>query len=62
MTIIYLVLKISALLMVIVLPLAGPKKKKNQKIAPVEISNWAIDENGCLESLIKPEPEHHPVR
>ena len=55
-------LKISALLMVIVLPLAGPKKKKNQKIAPVEISNWAIDENGYLESLIKPEPEHHPVR
>lgn len=39
MTIVYLVLKISALLMVIVLPLAGPKKKKNQKTAPLEISD-----------------------
>ncbi len=62
MTIVYLVLKISALLMVIVLPLAGPKKKKKQKIATPEISDWAIDEGGNLVSLIKPEPEHHPVR
>ena len=62
MAIVYLVLKISALLMVIVLPLAGPKKKKNQKTAPLEISDWAIDEDGSLVSLIKPEPEHHPVR
>jgi hypothetical protein len=62
MTTIYLVLKISALLLVIVLPLTGPKKKKNQKIAPAEISDWAIDENGSLVSLIRPEPEHYPVR
>lgn len=62
MTIVYLVLEISALLMVIVLPLAGPKKKKTKKVAPVEISDWAIDENGCLQNFVKAEPDHHPVR
>lgn len=62
MTTIYLVLKISALLLVMVLPLRGPKKKKTTKTAPVEISDWAIDENGCLESLVKTEPDHHSVR
>ena len=62
MTTIYLLLKISALLLVIVLPLAGPKKKKNNKIAPVEISEWAIDEDGSLQKFVKEEPDHHPVR
>jgi len=61
MTTIYLVLKISALLLVIVLPLTGPKKKKAQKMAPVEISDWAIDEDGSLVSH-KPEQEHHSVK
>jgi hypothetical protein len=62
MTTIYLVLEISALLLVIVLPLAGPKKKKTQKVALVEISNWAIDENGGLQNFVKAEPHHHPAK
>ena len=62
MTTIYLVLEISALLLVIVLPLAGPKKKKNNKIAPIEISEWAIDEDGSLQKFVKEEQAHHPVK
>jgi hypothetical protein len=62
MTTIYLVLEISALLLVIVLPLAGPKKKKEKKVAHIELSEWAIDENGDLQSFVKAEPDHHPVR
>jgi hypothetical protein len=62
MTTIYLVLEISALLLVIVLPLAGPKKKKNKKIASIELSEWAIDEKGNLQSFVKQEPNHHTVR
>jgi hypothetical protein len=62
MTTVYLVLEISALLLVIVLPLAGPKKKKENKVAPTELSKWAIDANGDLQSYTKVEPDHHPVR
>ena len=62
MTTLYLVLEVSALLLVIVLPLAGPKKKKIKKIAPIEISEWAIDENGSLEHYVKEEPDHHHVK
>ena len=62
MTTIYLVLEISALLLVIVLPLGGPMKKKKKKVAPVEISEWAIDENGDLQNYVKAEPDHHHVK
>lgn len=59
MTTIYLVLEISALLLVIVIPLRGPKKKKNNNKAPIEISDWAVTENGYLENQVKAEPNHH---
>jgi len=62
MATIYLILEISALLLVIVLPLAGPKKKKNKGLAPIEFSEWAIDENGDLQSFVRSEPDHHSVR
>ena len=62
MTTIYLVLEISALLLVIVLPLAGPKKKKNNKIAPTELSEWAIDKDGSLQKFVKEEHAQHSVR
>jgi hypothetical protein len=62
MTTIYLVLEISALLLAIVLPLAGPKKKKNKKVAPIEFSEWAIGEDGSLQKFVKEEHDHHPVR
>ena len=62
MTTLYLVLEISALLLVIVLPLSGPKKKKNKTTSPAEISEWAIDEDGNLQKYVKAEPDHHHVR
>ena len=64
MTTLYIVLKVSALLTFIVLPMAGPgKKQKNKKVAPTEISNWAIDENGDLQAHVRnAEPDHHPVK
>ena len=62
MTTLYLVLEISALLLVIVLPLAGPKQKKNKKVAPIELSEWAIDENGDLQRFVKHKSHHHPVK
>jgi hypothetical protein len=63
MTTIYLVLEISTLLLVIVLPMAGPKKKKSIKQTRVEISDWAINENGGLESISETNRgEHSPIK
>jgi hypothetical protein len=63
MTTIYLVLKISALLVVLVLPLVGPRKKKNIKGTSIEMSDWAINENGSLENLTETNPgEHYPLK
>jgi len=62
MNTIYLILEITGLIAVIVLPMAGPKKKKSQKTTTVEISDWAIDENGRLETYVKAEPDHHHVK
>jgi hypothetical protein len=56
MTTLFLVLKISALLVVMLLPLGGPGKRKKGNF--IELSNWAINENGCLVSLTKTEPDH----
>lgn len=63
MTTIYLVLEIGALLMVLVLPMVGPRKKKNTTAKPIEISNWAINENGGLENLSETNPgENYPIK
>jgi hypothetical protein len=59
MTTIYTVLEVGALLMVIVLPMRGPRKKKNKQNAPVEMSDWAVNEGGFLESLSKNDHGHH---
>ena len=60
MTALYLALEISALLLVIILPLRGPKNIQKKKTNPMELSEWAIDENGNLQSYIKKdEPDHH---
>lgn len=60
MTTLYLVLEISALLLVIILPLRGPKNIKKKKVNPMELSEWAIDENGDLQNYIKKDkPDHH---
>jgi hypothetical protein len=63
MTTIYTVLEVSALLIVIILPLAGPKKKKETKTTSVELSDLAVNENGYLESLSeKDHSDHFPVK
>ena len=60
MTTLYLVLQISALLLVIILPLRGPKNTTKKKVNTMELSEWAIDENGDLQSYVKKdEPDHH---
>lgn len=56
---IYLVLKIGTLLLVIVLPLRG---KKNKNGTMVEISDWVVNENGCLENLAEKQSKHHPIK
>jgi hypothetical protein len=56
---IYLVLKISALLAVMLLPLGSPKKKKKGYF--IEISNWVVNEDGQLEHLTKILPDHHEL-
>ena len=55
----YLVFEISALLAVIVLPLAAPKQVKNKKA--VEKSNLYVNEDGGLEYRITSTDDHHPV-
>jgi len=56
---IFLVLKISTLLLLMLLPLGGPKKKK--KGYSIEISNWVVNEHGQLEHLTKILPDHHEL-
>jgi hypothetical protein len=60
MTTIYLILEVSALLLIIVLPLAGPKKNKNKRTTTVEISDWVVNEDGILTNLS--EPDNHPIK
>ena len=60
----YLILEISALLGVIIFPLAGPKKargpKKLKKHKP-ELSNLHVNENGYLEYIRNDKDPHHQV-
>jgi len=58
MTTFYLVLEIGALLGVIILPLAGPKKEKAKK-NHAEKSNLYVNENGNLEYFV--DKDHHQV-
>jgi hypothetical protein len=56
----YLILEISALLGVIIFPLAGPKKAKIKK-RDQELSNLFINENGHLEYINDDKDHHLPV-
>ena len=60
MTTIYLILEVSALLLIIVLPLAVPKKNKNKKTTTIEISDWVVNEDGVLINIS--EPNDHPIK
>jgi hypothetical protein len=53
----YLALEISALLAVIIFPIAGPKLKA--KIKRPELSNLYVNENGYLEYSTKDDKDQH---
>ncbi|WP_461449024.1 hypothetical protein [Mucilaginibacter sp.] len=55
----YLVFEISALLAVVILPLAAPKQVKAKKAA--EKSNLYVNEDGALEYRTKGKDDRHPV-
>jgi len=59
MVIFYIVLKVSALIAITVLPLAGPKKKKTAVVKA--IGNLSVNENGYLEHFAGSSVDHHPV-
>ena len=59
MTAFYIVLKVSALLAIIVLPLIGPKKKKPLTVKAM--SNLSVNENGYLEHFTGNTLDHHSV-
>jgi hypothetical protein len=56
----YMILKVTALLAVIIIPLIGPKKKK--AIAVRSISKLAVNENGYLENFTGEPAHHHHVQ
>lgn len=60
MATIYLTLKLSAGLLLLLLPLGDLFKNKNG--SSTEISDWAINEQGELINLAKDEPDHHPIK
>jgi hypothetical protein len=59
MTSFYIVLKVIAFIAVIVVPLAGPKKKK--KTVQPGIGNLAVNGEGYLEPIPAVQAAHHPV-
>jgi len=60
MTAFYIVLKVSALLAILVLPLFAPEKKKAK--GPGGISKLAVNEDGDFEHFINAPADGHPVQ
>lgn len=56
----YLTLKISALLLTLLLPIAGPAKKAKRPY--IALSDWGINEKGLLVDLTELQPGHHPIK
>jgi len=56
----YLILEVTALLGVIIFPLAGPKKAKTKR-RDQELSNLFVNEDGYLEYINDDEDHHLPV-
>lgn len=59
MTIIYLALKISAVIVTLILPLRRPRLSSKSDI---ELSDWAINTKGELENLTEIEARNHPIK
>ena len=51
---IYIILKVSALLAIIILPLAGPKRKRKEPLTG--LSKLSVNEGGFLEPYTPGEP------
>jgi hypothetical protein len=60
MTTIYLVLKVSALLMTLVLPLRRTRARVNKD--HIELSDWAVNEKGLLENIGEQYHGNHPIK
>jgi hypothetical protein len=56
MATIYLALRISALLITLILPLARPRVKENKN--HIRISDWAVNEKGVLINTAEKEGQH----
>lgn len=59
MTTIYLVLKISTLLVTLVLPLRTTRRKETKN--HIELSDWVVTEKGILENTAE-EYGNHPIK
>ncbi len=57
MTILYIILKVSALLAIIIIPLIGPKKKKRAVVKV--LSSLAVNERGYLEHNVVNNHDHY---
>jgi Ni2+-binding GTPase involved in maturation of urease and hydrogenase len=60
MATVYLILKVGALLVVMLLPLGGPDKRK--KGTRMKLSDWAVNEKGELVNLIEIEQAKHHIK
>jgi hypothetical protein len=60
MTAFYIVLKVSALLVIMILPFFGPKKKSAKGLTG--ISKLAVNKDGYLEYFINVRTDRHPVQ
>jgi hypothetical protein len=60
MSSVYIILKIAALLAIIIIPLAGPKRKKSTDA--MEAGKFAVNEDGYLEHYIDNPVHPHPVQ
>jgi hypothetical protein len=56
----YLTLKIGALLLTMLLPIAGPAKKPKRPY--IALSDWGINEKGLLVDLTEQHPGNHPIK
>ena len=57
MTFLYILLKVSALLAIIIIPLIGPKKKKEAAVKV--LSSLAVNERGYLEHNVANNHDHY---
>jgi hypothetical protein len=60
MATIYLMLKVSALLVTLVLPLRKGRVRVNKN--HIELSDWVVNEKGLLENMAEKHSGNHPIK